>query len=164
MSEIDEKEYRQVCNFIYLECQLADEARWEEWEELLAADMNYWVPINGQEADPNWDVSIINDNRSRLATRIRQLRTGTRHSQAPISVIRRMVSNIVINQDDDGMVIAEGNFVAHEYQNQSTMMMNIWLGRVRYRLRRVNGSYEIVQKRVDLVMATGKLPTLAFII
>ncbi|MBV1867575.1 MAG: nuclear transport factor 2 family protein [Marinosulfonomonas sp.] len=164
MSGIDEKEYRQICNFIFLECQLADEGRWEEWEELLAADMNYWVPINGEEADPNWDVSIINDNRSRLATRIRQLRTGTRHSQAPISVIRRMVSNIVMNEDDDGIVVVEGNFVAHEYQNQSTMMMNIWPGRVRYRLRRVKGSYEIVQKRVDLVMSTGKLPTLAFII
>ncbi len=164
MPTIDEGEYRQVCNFIFLECQLADEGRWEEWEDLLADDMNYWVPINGKDADPNWDVSIINDNRSRLATRLRQLRTGTRHSQAPISVIRRMVANIVMDEGDDGLVEVEGNFVAHEYQNQSTMVMNVWPGRVKYRLRRIRDTYEIVQKRVDLVMSTGRLPTLAFII
>ena len=71
MQKLTEAEYRTVVDFIYRECQLADEGRWDEWEELLADDMHYWVPVNPEDADPDRDVSIINDNRSRLATRLR---------------------------------------------------------------------------------------------
>jgi len=161
---LDEAAYRRVCEFVYLECQLADESRWEEWEALLADDMHYWVPIAGADADPNRDVSIINDNRSRLRTRLKQLMTGTRHSQAPISVMRRMLSNIVVRTAEDGLIELEANFVVYEFQTQSTMSLNTWPGRVRYRLRETSDSFEIVQKRVDLIMASGNLPSLAFII
>ncbi len=164
MSTVEENAYRRVCDFIFNECQLADESRWEEWEALLADDMHYWVPVAGADADPDRDVSIINDNRSRLRTRLKQLKTGTRHSQSPISIMRRMLSNIVVRLADDGLTQVEANFVVYEYQTQSTMTMNTWPGRVQYRLREKGNSFEIVQKRVDLIMATGNLPSLAFII
>ena len=48
-----------------------DESRWDEWEALLTDDMHYWVPINEIEDPSGLDPSIINDNRSRLATRLR---------------------------------------------------------------------------------------------
>lgn len=164
MQKLTEAEYRTVADFIYRECQLADEGRWDEWEELLADDMHYWVPVNPEDADPDRDVSIINDNRSRLATRLRQLRTGTRHSQAPRSAMRRMISNLVVERHDQQLFRVEGNFVVYEFQNQSTGTLNVWPGRVRYHLRQVEDSFEIVLKRVELVMAGAPIPTLAFII
>jgi len=143
---------------------LADEGRWEEWEALLADDMHYWVPANPDDADPNLDVSIINDNRSRLATRLRQLKTGTRHSQAPRSIMRRMIANLVVRKSIPEEFEVEANFVVYEFQRQSTMELCQWPGRVRYRLRDKDGSFEIASKRVDLIMASGGLPTLGFII
>ncbi|MDK2766093.1 MAG: hypothetical protein KYX69_00085 [Sphingomonas sp.] len=159
-----EAERREIEAFLFLEAQLADESRWEEWEEILDDDMHYWVPAGDGEGDPNLDVSIINDNFSRLKTRLRQLRTGTRHSQAPKSVMRRMLSNIVLQRLSETTVQAEANFVLYEYQNQSTMKMNVWPGRTCYRIRRHGDRYKLYHKKVSLVMASGNVPTMSFII
>ena len=37
---------------------------------------------------------MIYDNRSRISTRLKQLRTGKRYAQAPPSNLRRLLSNI----------------------------------------------------------------------
>ncbi|MBX9824972.1 MAG: aromatic-ring-hydroxylating dioxygenase subunit beta [Xanthobacteraceae bacterium] len=157
-------ECHQLAQFVFLEAQLADESRWEEWEALLADDMHYWVPINETDDASGLDPSIINDNRSRLGTRLRQLRTGTRHSQAPKSVMRRMLSNMTFSRRDGGQFQVTANFVVYEYQNQSTMQLNVWPGRVEYRLRPAGESFKIVRKKVNLVHASGNVPTLSFII
>jgi len=41
-------------------------------------------------------MSVIYDNRSRISTRISQLKTGKRHSQSPPSNMRRLISNIEV--------------------------------------------------------------------
>ena len=126
--------------------------------------MHYWVPGTLDDPDPDRDVSIINDNRSRLATRLRQLRTGTRLAQAPTSEMRRMISNLVIWLEEDGEYVAEANFVIFEMQKQSTMTMNQWPGRVSYRLRSKLQGFEMARKRVDLIAAASGIPSLGFII
>lgn len=160
---VTDEERRALEAFVYLEAQLADESRYDEWEALLADDVRYWVPVQ-PDADPDRDVSIINDNRSRLATRLRQLRTGTRHSQAPQSSMRRMLSNLVFERLDDGLFAVEANFVIHEYQVQSVNELALWPGRVRYHLRADGASFKIVLKKVMLVHAAGPLPSLAFLV
>lgn len=153
----------EIEQFLYGEARLADESRYDDWEALLTDDMHYWVPAGPGAFDPDHDVSIINDNRARLATRLRQLRTGTRHSQSPVSVMRRMLSNIECDRDGDAYR-AEANFVLYEYQTQSTMQINLWPGRVSYKLRRVDGRLMMAAKKVTLIHAAGPVPTLAFLI
>ena len=126
--------------------------------------MHYWVPINEVDDGSGLDPSIINDNRSRLATRLRQLRTGTRHSQAPKSVMRRMFANMTYARGEDGHYTVIANFVVYEYQNQSTMQLNVWPGRVEYGLRRSEDGFKMYRKKVNLVHASGNVPTLSFII
>jgi 3-phenylpropionate/cinnamic acid dioxygenase small subunit len=161
---ISDTERRALERFIFDEAQLADESRWDEWEALLTDDMHYWVPINEIEDPSGLNPSIINDNRSRLATRLRQLRTGTRHSQAPKSVMRRMLSNIVMERAAHDSYKVAANFVVYEYQNQSTMQLNVWPGRVEYSLRRVENELKMFRKKVHLVHASGSVPTMSFII
>ena len=163
-TDVSDAEVRVLQNFIFFEAQLADESRWEDWEALLDDDMHYWVPINETEDPSGLDPSIINDNRSRLATRLRQLRTGTRHSQAPKSVMRRMLSNIVMERTGADSYKVAANFVVYEYQNQSTMQLNVWPGRVEYSLRRRDGALKMFAKKVHLVLASGHVPTMSFII
>jgi benzoate/toluate 1,2-dioxygenase beta subunit len=162
--DVTADELRAVEAFVYREAQFADESRYDEWEALLTDDMKYWVPAGGENPNPDRDVSIINDNRSRLATRLRQLRTGTRHSQAPKSVMRRMISNLVAEKLEGDEYKIEANFVVYEYQVQSTNQVNTWPGRVEYRLRRVDGALRMALKKVMLIHAAGPLPTLAFLI
>ena len=83
-----------VEQFLYREARLADEGDYDAWEALWTDDALYWVPIDGEGGDPQRQMSVIYDNRSRISTRLKQLRTGKRYAQAPPSNLRRLLSNI----------------------------------------------------------------------
>ena len=92
MQLVSNDEQRQIEAFLYLEARLADESRYEAWEALVDDDMYYWVPAGDSDQEGGLRVSVTADNRQRLATRIAQLKTGMRHSQLPVSPMRRVVS------------------------------------------------------------------------
>lgn len=83
-----------VEQFLYLEARLADESDYDAWEALWTDDALYWVPAGGDSSDPAREMSVICDNRSRISTRLKQHRTGRRYAQAPLSNMRRLLSNI----------------------------------------------------------------------
>src|SRR5579859_7291874 len=112
MAETDLGLLREVERFIYREARLADELDYDAWESLWTDDAVYWVPANGDDIDPELQVSIIFDNRARIATRLRQLQTGKRHAQTPPSRLRRLVSNIeLLGETGSGDLLAGANFL-----------------------------------------------------
>jgi len=150
--------------FVYREARLADESDYDGWEALLTDDIHYWVPFGKPDYDPSSRISFINDNRTRVATRIRQLKTGVRHAQTPASPMRRIVSNLeLIERSDDGYTVA-GNFVLYEHSVQATNEIRTWAGRVTYGLRRTDDGLRLCRKLVELINSTEALPSLAFII
>jgi benzoate/toluate 1,2-dioxygenase beta subunit len=155
---VSDRTRREIEAFIYLEARLADESHYAKWEGLVTDDMHYWVPKGAADYDPATRLSYINDNRARLATRIRQLKTGLRHAQTPPSPMRRIISNIEITAADEGAgtFTVGANFVLYEVAAQSTQTLRIWPGRVTYRLRRVDDQLRMAEKIVELV--TGALP------
>ena len=96
VAEVTAEEAREIEAFVHREARLADESRYGEWEALVTDDVHYWVPAGPADGDPADQVSYVNDNRARLATRIRQLQSGKRHAQSPPSPMRRIVSNIEV--------------------------------------------------------------------
>jgi len=155
--DVDPKAVEQ---FLYHEARLQDEHRYDDWEALWAAeDILYWVPTR-EGADPTREVSYIYDNRSRLASRIRQLNTGVRHSQAPQSRLRRLISNIEISASDGGVAV-ESNFMLVESRRA---LMTIWAGRTAHLLQRSNGSFKIKRKVVTLVNCEEAIGNLAFLV
>ena len=130
---------------------------------LLDDSMHYWVPCGRADYDPAERMSFINDNRARLATRLRQLRTGVRHAQTPPSPMRRVLGNMEIARVGDGYE-AGANFVLYEHAVQAHHGLRIWSGRVTYGLSRQPEGLRMHRKVVELVNATDALPSLAFII
>jgi 3-phenylpropionate/cinnamic acid dioxygenase small subunit len=163
---VDESTRRRIEAFLYQEARLADESRWDEWEALVTDDVQYRVPAATADGDPDARLSYVNDNRSRLATRIRQLRTGRRHAQTPPSAMRRLLSNVEILAVDAGGAEYEvgSNFVLYEVAHQATGDLRVWAGRTVHRLRVVDGRFRIAAKRVELVNAAGPIPNLTFLI
>ncbi len=157
---------REIEAFLYLEARLADESRYVEWEALVTDDMHYWVPKGPADHDPSQRIAYVNDNRSRLATRIRQLATGKRYAQTPPSPMRRVLSNIEVLEADEhrGEFRVAANFVLHEVVAQTSGDVRVWPGRASYRLRRVEGRLRMAQKIVELVTSQLPQPTLAFIL
>lgn len=166
MSTLDIASRLDLEAFLFLEARLADESRYAEWEALVTDDVHYWVPNGRADYDPATRLSYVNDNRARLATRIRQLASGLRHAQTPPSPLRRLVSNIEVRSvsDDGGEITVTTNQVVYEVAAQSTGELRVWPGQVTFRLRRVGGAWRIAGKTVELVTARDGLPNLTFLL
>jgi 3-phenylpropionate/cinnamic acid dioxygenase small subunit len=152
----------EILAFLYLEARLADEGRYSEWETLWADDddtVEYRVPMHPGD-DPRTTLAYINDNRRRIKSRVAQLNTGTRHSQTPPSVMRRVISNSEVAAEDGDTVTVESNFALFEYR----IRQRFWAGRVLHTIRRTADGPRLVRKIVHLVDAGGPVETLAFLI
>ncbi|HVZ44196.1 MAG TPA: aromatic-ring-hydroxylating dioxygenase subunit beta [Ramlibacter sp.] len=150
-----------VTQFIYREARLQDEHRYDEWEKLWTHDGLYWVPANGEGGDPEHEMSIIYDNRSRIGLRVRQFYTGKRFSQTPQSRLRRLVSNVEVVEDDGREIRAASNAMVFESQTRGD---TVWASRNEYTLRREGEDLRMVRKKVVLVNNQTALWSMAFLI
>lgn len=160
---VKDDELRRLSDFIHYEARLCDESRYAQWEALWTDDGHYWVP-RADDHDPEKQVSHINDNRRRIHTRVRQLLSGTRHSQVPPSPMRRVISGLEVEALDGDDYIVSANFVLLELAVQSTHDLHIWGGRTTYRLRELDGDLRMAQKKVVLVNADEPIPNISFLI
>ncbi len=150
-----------VTHFIVREARLQDEHRYDDWEALWTDDGVYWVPANGDDIDPEAQMSILYDNRSRIALRIRQFHTGKRYSQTPQSRLRRLVSNVEVLADDGHEIRAACNALVYASQPRGD---TIWASRNEYTLRRSGDSLRMAFKTVMLVNNHEALYSMAFLI
>lgn len=150
-----------VTQFIYREARLQDEHQYDAWENLWTDDGVYWVPANGDAIDPEQKMSIVYDNRSRIALRIRQYHTGKRFSQTPQSRLRRVVSNVEILSDDGKEIRAAANALVFESQARGD---TLWASRNEYTLRREGDGLRMARKKVMLVNNAQALYSMAFLI
>jgi 3-phenylpropionate/cinnamic acid dioxygenase small subunit len=162
---VSDQDHRTVVEFLYREARLADEARYAEWLALWTEEAVYWVPASTDpEADPDTRISHIYDNRARLETRVKLLQTGHRYSQEPASLMRRLISNVEVEEGQDGQLVAGSNFILAELSVQAKAEMHWWVGRATHHLRRVDGALRMKLKKVVLINAAEPLPNLSFLI
>lgn len=151
----------EVTQFLYREARLQDTHAYDDWEALWDDEATYWVPANGENPDPEREMSIIYDNRSRISLRIKQLKTGKRHSQTPPSKLARIVSNIeLIEGRGDGIRVAANTMVFETNMRGDT----VWATRNEYCLRRVGDDLKMARKKVVLVNNDRAIYTLSFLI
>ena len=151
----------QVENFIYREARLMDEHAYDEWLSLWTDDALYWVPSNRDDIDPTREVSIIYDNRARLEDRITRLRGSAIYAQEPRSRMRRVVSNVEIEEGENGEVTVYSNFSLTELRRGK---QDTFAGRTIYKLRPEGDSFKIAYKKVLLVNNDEVIDNLTFLI
>ena len=153
--------HHRVAQFLYLEARLQDTHDYDGWEALWEDDANYWVPANGHDTDPETQMSVIYDNRSRIHVRMEQLKTGRRHTQTPRSELARVISNIEITDVAEGEVSVLANILIYEDNLRGE---TLWAARNEYRLRLVSGAFRLVRKKVGLVNNSKPIFTLSFLV
>ena len=161
MSETPIELQREVESFVYREGYLQDRHEYDAWEALWTDDAVYWIPANGDEMDPEREMSIIYDNRSRIALRIRQLHTGRRLAQEPKSNLVRVISNVEVVNAAAGEIQVRANAIIFE---STARRDTLWGTRCEYLLRRMDGTLRMARKKVMLVNNSKALPTLSFLI
>jgi len=134
---------------IYLEAELLDEWRLDDWLKLYTDDMTYLVPSPGMPMDctPETSLFLIYDDRFRMESRVVRLKKKTAHSEYPHSTNLHMYSNLrVAGQDAEGTQI-NGVFQVSRYRDGIT---DIFIGRVRWKLVKQGDDILIRYKRCDL--------------
>ena len=154
-------ERRQIEDFIYREARLMDEHRYDDWLALWMDDAVYWVPSNNDDIDPTQSVSIIYDDRRRIGDRIDRLKSGMAYAQKPPSRMRRVVSNLEVEEGENGEVTVYSNFVLTEIRRG---VRNIWSGRTVHKLRLEKGDLKMATKKVLLLENDTEIPSLVFLI
>ncbi len=172
---VSDAEQREFEAFVFRVSRLAVTSQYAAWEALVTDDMRYWVPAAPLDGAVDPDarshaerLSYLNDNRSRLATRIRQLETGKRHAQTPPSQLARTVSNIevqLVAAAGGSEYLVHATQVVYEWARQATGRLQLWPGRVTYRLRRTGtGELRMAAKTIELVMVGEPIPNVTFLL
>ncbi|MFG1667675.1 aromatic-ring-hydroxylating dioxygenase subunit beta [Streptomyces sp. Y7] len=156
-------------DFLFYEARLLDEERLKDWLSLMTSDVVYWVPNNADEVDPSSHISIIYDNYLRLENRVwRITESGLNHTQDPPSKFIRFISNISTEpaeRDDEATVRC--NVLLTEYRPgvaRDAARDPSWrAARCDYRLRSVDGTWKIAQRKVMLLDNDGPLPAMTYV-
>ncbi|MGD9882324.1 MAG: aromatic-ring-hydroxylating dioxygenase subunit beta [Reyranella sp.] len=138
-------------DFLYLEADLLDEWRIEEWFAMFAPGATYEVPPTGDpdETDPATSLFYIADDYVRLRERIERLKKKEAHSEFPRSRQRHMISNVRITDMEAGVAEVSCNFVTYRAKRG---VVDTYYGKHRYRIDCTGRPWKIKAKRSILDM------------
>ncbi len=154
-------DHRQVESFLYREARLMDENAYDEWLALWTTDALYWVPCNRDDSDPTREVSAVYDDRARLEGRIDRLKSGAAYGQDPKSRMRRLISNVEVEEAAGGEIVAYSNFLLFELRHSRRQL---FAGRTIHKLRRDGDGFKMHYKKVILVDNDQAIENLTFLI
>lgn len=97
----------EVQQFLFRECRLLDEERYEEWLGLLTADIHYWMPLiqarYRKDPKPRIDarrMAHFDDDLLGLRRRVTRAMHGTAWAEDPPTRSVHLISNIEVEPTD----------------------------------------------------------------
>jgi len=153
---------QRIEEFLYHEAELLDERCYEEWLELLADDVRYWMPMRRNvkfgELERKFiregqDINWFDEGKDTLTRRVQQILTGVHWAEEPLFRICHMLSNIHIldvkpSVSEPLEVTVKCRFLI--YRNRVETETDILVGKREDVLHRVNGQWRISQRKVVL--------------
>lgn len=154
----------EVEDLLYHEAELLDAWKLDAWMALLTEDAAYYVPPNDKpDADHRFTLFTIADDIVRLRERVIRLKDPNCHAEYPPSRTRRLITNVRVAGSEDDTVLATANFVVHRFRRGGAHQE--FVGRYRYRLRRIGGVLKIAERRAVLdAEELGALGSVSFIL
>jgi 3-phenylpropionate/cinnamic acid dioxygenase small subunit len=140
--------------FLLREARLLDEGKFDDWLALFTPQAWYWVPSEPGQTDRFETVSLINDDRRLLETRIRRLASPRMYSQEPRSRTSRIVDNVSIEEAATSACTVRSKFLMIEYRREQQRLFG---GTAWHGLVRASAGIMIAWKRVDLVNCDAPL-------
>jgi len=148
----------EVEQFLYREARLLDERRLEEWLELLAPEIHYFMPLRRnikygdwdlEFSDPETEISYFDEGKDILEGRVRQINTGVHWAEEPVSRFEHLISNVEVTSVDGDEVQANSKFFV--YQNRQTDEVQHFVGRRYDLLRRdADTGFKVVKRKILL--------------
>jgi benzoate/toluate 1,2-dioxygenase subunit beta len=153
----------EIEQFLYKEARLLDTQKFEEWLDLFTEDACYWVPAGHDDIDPTTHVSIIHDDKTAMARRVKRLRSGYAYAQDPASRVHRIVSNVELgatNDASEGLAVNSMMLLVELARHRQT----IHSARCEFSLARHPEGWRIRRKKVKLLRNNEPLDSTPFLI
>jgi 3-phenylpropionate/cinnamic acid dioxygenase small subunit len=148
----------QVEQFLYREARLLDERRLDDWLDLLAAELHYWMPMRRNIKFGDWDLEFtsaeteinwFDEGKDVLAGRIRQINTGIHWPEEPVSRFEHIITNVEVVGVEGDEIRVNSKFFC--YQNRLQDEVNHFVGRREDLLRRdPETGFKIVKRKIIL--------------
>jgi biphenyl 2,3-dioxygenase subunit beta len=146
----------EVERFYYDEAALLDAHRYDEWLALFSDDANYFMPIRRtrmqRELDKEFtrpgEMAFFSDTKTLLAGRVAKLKSGRSWAEDPPSRTRHLITNVRVVRDNGRELEVESNF--HVYRTRLNSEESSWIGSRHDVLRRVEGSFQIADRKIFL--------------
>lgn len=145
----------QVSQFLYEECALVDDRKFEEWAALLADDIQYTVPsrvdrIRRNDSDgeflPLEMGAHFHEDKRTLRARVKKLGLERSWSSDPRTRTRMLVSNVRVRRSDTpGEVLALSNIAL--FRSRLSRPITMLCGRREDLLRTAENTYGFVLAR-----------------
>lgn len=97
----------EIEQFYYHEACILDDRQYNDWLDLMAEDIVYQMPLridrtrrDERRFKSGDEIMIFDDNKKRMATRVKRLLSGTAWSDDPRARARHMISNVQIAAGD----------------------------------------------------------------
>ena len=160
---------RSVEQFLYREARLLDSRQFDQWLDLFAEDVRYWMPtrtirypsiskaISIQDKSryredglsKENELSIMEETKETLTQRVNRLGTGMAWAEDPPSLTRHIISNIEVEEgESDSEVMVYSNYVV--YRNRAGSEQDFYVGGREDVLRGVDGDWKIARRKVLL--------------
>jgi benzoate/toluate 1,2-dioxygenase subunit beta len=141
-------DYNAICTFLYREARLLDDRQWDEWLELYAEDVEYWMPAWDDDdrttEDPHSQISLIYyANRHGLEDRVFRIKTERSGASSPEPRTGHAVLNVEVLAEVD--VRYNFHTLSHRYKATDE-----FFGTMFVTLRRQEGSFLIGRKKIVL--------------
>ena len=152
----------EIEQFLYQEAELLDERQFEEWLDLLAEDIRYWMPMRRNvkfgELDREFtregqDINWFDEGKDTLVRRVNQILTGVHWAEEPLSRICHSVSNVqVLKATPSVSQATEVNVKCRFmiYRNRVQTETDFLVGKREEVLRSVDGQWKIAQRKIIL--------------
>src|SRR5690349_4548135 len=154
----------EVKQFYYEETELLDDGRFTDWLELLADDLDYWMPtrtnrLRRQQAlaiAARGEAAFYDETKESLAWRIRRFDSGMAWAEDPPSRTRHLVTNVVVRNIDpsqhpdcgsDDLEVRSAFLV---YRNRLEREENLFAGRRIDILRRTEEGLQVARRVILL--------------
>ncbi len=138
----------QVEDFLFREAALLDDWRLDDWVDLFTQDARYVVPTTDlPDGDPKRDLVFIDDDITRLRARAVRLNSRHAHREYPWSRTRRFVSNVRVEETDNGEISVASNVLVYRFRAGEGAP---YVGSINYILRRDGGNLKIAYRHAVL--------------
>lgn len=144
--------YEQIAEFLYLEADLLDDWRLDDWLGLYTTDARYAIPCTDDpDGDPGRSLMLIDDNRMRMEARVERLNNRRAHREYPHSNLRHLVTNIRLGDQNGDEREVRASFTVWRFRQGTEKH---YVGSYFYRLVVGEDGIRIRFKRVVLDMTT----------